>query len=65
MKYLCPKCGWFMNTISTLTEPPCMFYKCVSCGYKSKMFVEQPRYAILPKDLQSEEVDADEIQHNR
>ena len=54
-----------MNTISTLTEPPCMFYRCFSCGYKSKMFVEQPRYAVLPKDLQSEEVDVDEIQYNR
>ena len=65
MQYLCPKCGSFMNTVAICTEPPRTFYRCVGCGYTSKMFVEQPRCAILPKDLQSEEVDADEIQHNR
>lgn len=64
MQYLCPKCGNFMQTISTASIPAIISYSCFNCGYKSKSEKEQPLYITLPKELWSEE-ENDEIQFNR
>jgi hypothetical protein len=57
MQYLCPKCGWFMNCISTASIPAITYYQCFSCGYKSKGEKEQPLYMTLPKELWSDNED--------
>lgn len=57
MQYLCPKCGCFMNCISTASIPAIMYYKCFSCGYESKHEKEHPLYMTLPKELWSESED--------
>ena len=36
MTYLCPKCGSFMNCISTLSIPSITKYVCSVCGYTSR-----------------------------
>lgn len=59
MQYLCPKCGNFMQIVSTASIPAITTYVCFSCGYKSKPESEQPLYMTLPKELWSE--DDDEI----
>ena len=58
MQYLCPKCGYFMNCISTASIPAITYYKCFSCGYTSKFENEKPMYMILPKELWSESEDS-------
>ena len=57
MQYLCPKCGWFMNRISTASIPAITYYQCFSCGYKSKHEKEKSLYVTLPKELQSDNED--------
>lgn len=61
MNYLCPKCGNFMNTISTASLPGYTYYTCLQCGYKSKSEKEQLLYITLPKELWSNEEKKDEI----
>ena len=55
MYYLCPKCGNFMQTISTVSIPAMVYYQCFNCGYKSKLEKEQPLYMILPKEFWSDD----------
>ena len=55
MQYLCPKCGNFMQIISTASIPAITRYQCFNCGYKSKSEKEQPLYMTLPKELWSDE----------
>ena len=61
MQYICPKCGWFMNSISMAVIPPTMYYKCLSCGYTSKKLSENPSFIKLPKELWSDKDDEDEF----
>lgn len=61
MQYLCPKCGNFMQTISTASIPAIITYHCFCCGYTSKPERESPLYMTLPKELWSDEEKEDEI----
>ena len=66
MRYLCPKCKSFMVTISTYSIPEYTYYKCLHCGYESKLIKEQPLYITLPihmtlpKELWSDEDSSNE-----
>ncbi len=55
MEYLCPKCGNFMQIISTASIPAIITYRCFYCGYTSKPKQEDPLYVTLPKELWSDE----------
>ena len=57
MQYLCPRCGWFMNNMSTASIPAITYYKCFSCGYESKGEKEKLLYITLPKELWSDNED--------
>lgn len=61
MQYLCPKCGNFMQIISTASIPAIVRYVCFNCGYESKPEKEQPLYTTLPKELWSDGDSEDEI----
>ena len=61
MQYLCPKCGNFMQILSTASIPVITTYICFNCGYTSKSEKEHPLYMTLPKELWSDEEDEDEI----
>ena len=60
MNYLCPKCGNFMQIISTASIPAITRYQCFHCGYKSKSEKELPLYMTLPKELWSDEDSSNE-----
>ena len=61
MQYLCPKCGNFMVSVSTLAITPIsVHYECLGCGYRSKTENADVLYITLPKELQEEEEDDDE-----
>ena len=59
MQYLCPKCGNFMQTVSTASIPAIVYYQCFHCGYKSKSEKEQLLYMTLPEELWSDEEEKD------
>ena len=61
MQYLCPKCGNFMQIVSTTSIPAITTYICFNCGYKSKPENEKSLYMTLPKELWSDEDNEDEI----
>lgn len=54
MNYTCPKCGDKMHCIALALNPPIVYYKCFSCGYKSKELQEMSWDEPLPEVLRSE-----------
>lgn len=60
MYYLCPKCGNFMQAVSTASIPAVTTYICFNCGYKSKPDKPATMYATLPRELWSEEDSSNE-----
>lgn len=54
MNYTCPKCGNKMHCIALASIPPIVYYKCFSCGYKSKELQEMSWDEPLPEVLRSE-----------
>ena len=59
--YLCPKCGNFMQIVTTASIPAITTYICFNCGYKSKPDKPATTYMTLPKELWSDEDNKDEI----
>lgn len=55
MIYKCPKCERHMVCISTASLPPRYFYRCLSCGFESKVISGSQEIMTLPKKWWSEE----------
>lgn len=56
MNYLCPKCKHVMMCMASTSIPAYITYKCVVCGYSSKiMRDETDTYTILPEWLREKE----------